>query len=303
MNVAPGAIYEAVIADEPGLVGDIGMLVTDNAGGTTTAFSTAAIVETPAGSGVYAATRTGPSPMGQYTIVWKLNSTGETLGIEELVVTRAPAEVSNPVGIDLCTIDDVKSYVPGYASDDETDALLARLITSESEQVMTETGREIVPFAAQPQTRSFEIDETSSRTRQIEIGDLSGVEDSDFVVELLDSSEANPVTVDPSGCRPLYRLKRQPREQWEPVTRLEFLAAAGAVRPGRTVLVTGNWGFPAVPTFIREATAKRVILRYVTDVAASGTAFSDAIDNLNLAGLFASARDAVAQLNQGAMIR
>jgi hypothetical protein len=45
--------------------------------------------------------------------------------------------------------------------------------------------------------------------------------------------------------------------------------------------------------FIREATAKRVILRYVSDVASSGTDFADSIDNLNLAAMFASARDAI----------
>lgn len=205
--------------------------------------------------------------------------------------------------IDLCTVDNIKTYVPGYETDADTDALLARLVTSESEEIMAECGREIIPFGDQPETRSFEISHRTARYRRLPVGDIASVGDTDIVVELLDANEANPVTVDRSAYRPLYRLKRQPRERWEPVTQLEFLRTAGNLVAGHTVLVTASYGFPTVPAFIREATAKRVILRYVSDVAASGTAFADAIDNLNLAGLFASARDAVALLRQGAFIR
>lgn len=205
--------------------------------------------------------------------------------------------------LDLCTVADVTSYVPGYVSEALTDAVLARLVTSESESVIRESGRELKTFRDQPETRSFLLDTVAVNCRILHIGDLADAGDTDITVELLDANEANPVTVDRIDYRPLYRLRRQPTEVWEPITAIELLRGAGTLTIGRTILVTGNWGFPMVPSFIREATAKRVILRYVSDVASSGTTFADSIDNLNLAGLFASARDAVQTIGQKVLIR
>lgn len=95
--VAPGQQFEATIDDgDSGLVGDLGLLIVDNQGGTALAFSTTDVLETPALSGVYAATRLAPLVVGQYTLVWKLASTDETRGAEDLVVSGLPGLVTVP---------------------------------------------------------------------------------------------------------------------------------------------------------------------------------------------------------------
>lgn len=303
ITTQPGATFDASTTAGPMLVGTLGVRILDSEGADFLARTTADIAEdlNVGTTSVYRREFTAPTVAGRYTIVW--DDAADNVQIEELVVTYTLADGSLPTGIDLCTLADVTSYVPGYVSDDATDAVLARLITSESESIMRESNREIVPFADQPETRAFEIDAKACRRRIIHIGDLSTIEGSDFGLEILDRDEGNPETVDTDLVRALYRLARQPKERWEPVTALELLRAAPPLVAGRTVLVSGTWGFPTVPAFIVEACAKRVVLRYISDVAATGTAFADAIDNVNLAGLFASARDAVAKLAQQVMIR
>ena len=96
MNVAPAADYEAVLeTGETGLTGTIALGLYDNQGATTEALSTAGIIETPTGSGVYAATRTAPVDGGQYTLVWSLDGTTspDKVATDQLTVTSsAPFE-------------------------------------------------------------------------------------------------------------------------------------------------------------------------------------------------------------------
>lgn len=307
MNVAPGASFEATQIAAGELDGILGVRIRDNQGADFLARTTAGITaDTTVGSTtVYRRDFTAPIAQGQYTLIWDDGTA--IVGTEELVVSRSLGTATTPSGIDLCGFSDVTGYVPGYDPEDEsnetTNDLLARLITSESENIMRESGREIIPFGDQPATRSFEITPHAARAQRISVGDLSTINDSDFALELLDQNDANPATIDTASIRAIYFGRRQPIERWEPVTDLELKPGAVRLVAGRTVLVTGNWGWPIVPQFLVEATAKRVILRYLSDVAATGTAFSDAIDNANLAGLFASARDAVASVGRKVMIR
>ncbi len=112
---------------------------------------------------------------------------------------------------------------------------------------------------------------------------------------MLNTAGTSILTVDHDQIIALYGMppsREYARETWEPVTALKFRPTT---RLGyRTTLkITGEWGFPTVPPFVREACAKRVILRYVSDVATAGTSLADSIDNINLAAMFASARDAI----------
>lgn len=61
------AIAEFGIA---GLVGTVALQILDNQGNVSVASSTAGIIESPALSGFYQATRTAPAAIGQYSIVW-----------------------------------------------------------------------------------------------------------------------------------------------------------------------------------------------------------------------------------------
>jgi len=82
---APSVSFEAVAQGfAPGLVGTLGVRILDGQGGTTTARTTAGILETPAASGIYTATLTAPATAGQYVLVW---DDGFTHASEQLQVT------------------------------------------------------------------------------------------------------------------------------------------------------------------------------------------------------------------------
>lgn len=79
-----------------GLVGTIGVRVTDGVGGTTIARTTSGIVETPAGSGVYVATLTGPANVGQYQVTWDDAGSPTTWAAEELTITATGTQTVTP---------------------------------------------------------------------------------------------------------------------------------------------------------------------------------------------------------------
>jgi hypothetical protein len=91
VNVGPAQTYEAVFeAGISGLAGTVALGLLDNVGGFTQALSTAGIIETPAGSGIYAATRISPAVEGQYTLLWSLDGSTDVgqVSTEDLVVPR-----------------------------------------------------------------------------------------------------------------------------------------------------------------------------------------------------------------------
>jgi hypothetical protein len=238
------------------------------------------------------------------TGLWYRIIFADALGGTSLPTEPIQNLLPSPTSRDLCTLADVLRYIPGYDSNDPTDATFAALITSESEAIHDETGREIIAFGDQPASRAFTVTHDHALLRKVAIGDLASAGDTDIAVELLASDDTVVETIAREKYRPLYETKRQPLNPWEPVTDLLFPIGLGNRRftAGQTLLVTGNWGFPAVPSFIVEACAKRVILRYASDVAAAGTQAAAAIADINLAGLFASARDDVYRLKHGVMI-
>lgn len=86
---APGASYEAVFQSGiTGLVGTVALGLLDNVGGVTEPLDTGGIIETPAGSGIYAATRTAPAVPGQYTLLWSIDGTTDpgSVSVDDLVV-------------------------------------------------------------------------------------------------------------------------------------------------------------------------------------------------------------------------
>jgi hypothetical protein len=92
VNVGPAKTYEAVFeAGIAGLAGTVALGLLDNVGGFTQALSTAGIIETPAGSGIYAATRISPAVEGQYTLLWSLDGSTDVgqVSTEDLVVTSS----------------------------------------------------------------------------------------------------------------------------------------------------------------------------------------------------------------------
>ena len=90
--VKPSKTFEASATNfNTGLVGTIGVRVTDGQGGTTINRTTSGIVESPSGSGIYTATLTAPAAVGQYEVVWDDAGSPTTWAAEDLTVTASGA--------------------------------------------------------------------------------------------------------------------------------------------------------------------------------------------------------------------
>lgn len=196
---------------------------------------------------------------------------------------------------DLCEYDDVVRYVPAYSSVDQTDQTIVAFITAQSELFQEDADREIAQRSEDPETRRFTVTELEGRSRRVAIGDLSTIEDVTVTLFGSGGDEDEDLAAD---YVPLYEGKRAATAGWKPITELAFPRRIGDspdICQGKVVEVTGIWGFPAVPAFVREAVAARVILRYLTDVAVAGTDFANALadTNVNVEGLLDSIHEAL----------
>lgn len=239
-----------------GLVGTIKLGLLNNQGATTQALASTGIIETPAGSGVYAATRVAPTSAGQYTLLWSLDGTTdpEQVLIDELVVTSSGATAVSPSGHDYTTLAVVKALVNVQEDDTRLDSVLASVITAASQAVDDYTHRRFWKNAS-PEARRY----TPSRggTKVIIhdlVNDLSNVpvvetdEDGDGTFERLwtveDEYKLTPFNAPVDG---------------KPYTRIVLGYPLRATRgfpywiPG-SCRVTGIFGWPSIPTPVVEAT-------------------------------------------------
>ena len=195
----------------------------------------------------------------------------------------------------LCEIEDVKHLVPGFTFDDELVDALIDLINGVSDDIHTETGREFVSLdAAPPVSRLFDLSAWHTRERKIRIGDCADV-DTVEIVEL-DGTVLETVTLTNLVQLPRVRGSADPvRQLWFPATGVTTPVTSLAC--GRAVKVTGTFGFPEIPPRLSRAVARLVIVRYVSDVTdgTEGTDFANALGELNIAGLFRSARETISR--------
>ncbi len=295
LRIAPGATFEWLITATTGLTGTLAVQIDDGTDNTIDGPTTDNIIEL-ATTGRYIATLTAPTTQGEYVLLASTDGSfdEDTIYAEQLTVTYTSVATPGPAGRDLCTLEDVLGLLPGYRQNDTTEAKLQELISTESELI--QEVREIVPVNSQPEERDFDIAWPEQQTREIAIGDLATM--TDLEAEIHNSAGDTVATVDAADIVPLYRFgRRQPRTAWEPIVKLRIRRHLTC---GSVLHLTGTFGFPDIPPHIREACAKRVVLRYVSDVA--GSQLVESVDTLNLAAMFASARDAVDSLNDGVYI-
>jgi hypothetical protein len=203
---------------------------------------------------------------------------------------------------DLCTLTDVCKLVPGYTAgtDTGTDATLNELITEQSRDAMEACGREFTPVeATQPALRAFDITETVYRTRKLRIGDMAAAPTS-LDLYNVDGTLAQSLTSSS------YVLLPRVREDWQPYSTVWFRWDASVAATlwgmdgwwrggGLEARINATWGFPSVPTTVKDAVARLVIVRYLNDAASVGTQFADAADRVsfNIAGSVRQALDAL----------
>jgi hypothetical protein len=189
----------------------------------------------------------------------------------------------------LCEIEDVTAYAPGYRDDPNTTSVIEQLVLAESRAIHQETGREFKAIVPANDPRQFDIWDWNANCRIVNIGDASTI----TTVTVKDAAGTVLQTVATTDRVSLPRV----REEWEPITALYFpfdsASPASFIGGTRVLEVTGTWGFPVVPADLREACARLVLFRYVTDVTAAGSSFAEALAEVNVGALFANARSVV----------
>lgn len=187
----------------------------------------------------------------------------------------------------LCTVDDVLRFVPGGTAGGDTEDVLVSLINGETTTFHRDTGREFKTIAGAT-TRQYDLTAWNAHTRRVRVGDMTTV----TTVTVKDQQGTLLETVTAANRVALPRV----REEWEPITELWFppqsATPASFIGPGNVLEVVGAWGFPAVPTDVRNAVANMVLVRYIADAAASGTSLADALNEqqFNAGAAFASAQ-------------
>lgn len=239
-----------------GLVGTIGVRIMDGQGGTTTARSTAGIVETPAASGIYAATLTAPAA-GDYLVVWDTGGVTPTFGTEDLVVTTGPPTFASPGGLDLCTLADVRGRRSTPVAQTGQDAEVSRLITAVSAAISREVEREFIP--TDDETRTFTYDPGDGDTLSLNPYDLRTI-----TALQLNPDDTPPTTLDPTD----YRLHPYPslHGTFTAVRLRPSVVIPNATWGSTLVEITGDWGFAAVPADVREAAIVSVVHNMRTTV-------------------------------------
>lgn len=113
-----------------GLVGTISLQILDNQGAVVSAASTAGIIESPAGSGFYQATRTAPGTQGQFSIVWSEDGSfaeGHVFADDLVVVAAGAADEFPPIG----DLEDGPGPVPGPCNAWASEELVAACCDAE----------------------------------------------------------------------------------------------------------------------------------------------------------------------------
>ncbi len=189
----------------------------------------------------------------------------------------------------LCQPEDVERLVPGYEFDEPTEDVIIDLINSESDEAHNDTGREFIATDPPGSERLFDLTEWECEQREVMIGDLATTAGLALKTKDLDGTVIDTIT---SG----YLVLPRRRQAWEPITSIWFptRVTSPATLSLFTVLsVAGTWGFPMVPDRLRVGIAKLVLVRYINDVANSGTQLAEATAELNIGGMYVSAREAI----------
>jgi hypothetical protein len=195
----------------------------------------------------------------------KFTGTGAAAGTEQQEVIVDPDEFSSDAGVNarsLVGLSETKDWLRVQNVDTSNDLQIVRAINDISDRFYEECEREIKLFTgANPQARTFDVDEQAIYRRTIRVGDLTSFTQ----VRILDELGNLIQTPSLSDCISLPRVRRS----WEPIRALRFTQNVSRLWAGYYPLVievTGVWGFPAVPGNLRQAVLDAVVSTLDRDV-------------------------------------
>ncbi len=128
-----------------GLAGTLTVQITDNQGAITLDPTTDGIVESPAGSTIYAGTVTAPDDPGQYSIVWY---DGSNYANEDLFVNDRFDVPVGGVGGAYATVEELAALLKVNAVTREDQ--LQRVLATAAAEIDAELGRDDTPFDNPP---------------------------------------------------------------------------------------------------------------------------------------------------------
>jgi hypothetical protein len=176
------------------------------------------------------------------------------------------------------TIDVVFEFL-NYTSRDDLEArdTMQRILNACADTFHSVADREFISIAAPGESRTFEIERDHISTRKIRIGDFKT---QPTLVELR-NPDTGYLWQDVTGyATPLPRVRR---EAWRPWTRLGLSRFAWLLAPEQLLVVEADWGFPAVPGDILEASIVTCATWFARDVEKFSSTFSLAQDRVLLA--------------------
>jgi hypothetical protein len=203
----------------------------------------------------------------------------------------------------LCTLDDVKGWLPGFTFGiaDAADDVLTRCINNATDLVYEYARREFIAENAvaggvtqlpaglatiAPQLRTFDVTEDilhwydEDNFRRLAIGDISAAP---TLVTIKDQNGTVVETATSAQYVPVDDLGRRRPKPGRPFRALWFrddVTVASTLRAGYVVEVTGVWGFPSVPEGARQAAIETAALPYAKDVEKFTATFK--VDSRNL---------------------
>lgn len=174
--------------------------------------------------------------------------------------------------LDLCSLEDVLAFAPGYTEGDEpeTDVALGMLIGEQSRDFSEYTHRQLAK-GDPGEERTFELGSWECDQRRLLIDDAAQI----TAITLTDEAGTTLQALDPTA----WVTRPRVRQEWEPIVELTFpryIPLVAWLRPCTLAVITATWGFPAIPVTASKAVARLVLYRYLADVANQGTQFADA---------------------------
>lgn len=240
--VAPGASFEAW--SQFGTGATVGARIRDGAGADFLARTTVGVTEDIAGSGVFRRSFTAPTTAGQYQLVW---DDGTTFAIEAVTVTSSSVATVLS-GTEYVTVAELKETL-GLTGQTFADADLALVLSAAARDIDEACGRRFyldddatsVRYYSPDSARRLMIDDLVDLTSLKLDRDGDGVyeetwtDGTDFVLE--------PLNAATDGW------------PYESVARRVVSGQSFPVGYEKSVEVTGQFGWPAVPDTIRAATS------------------------------------------------